>query len=71
MAAENSIVFIGGLGGSGTRVVAGAVARLGYYPGGCLNASNDNLIFTELFKRPGWLRAKPPQAEIGARLALF
>lgn len=65
------IVFIGGLGGSGTRAVAGAVAALGYYPGGCLNVSNDNLVFTELFKRPDWLRAGPPAAEIKARLRLF
>src|SRR5690606_38822266 len=65
------IVFIGGLGGSGTRAVAGAVAALGYYPGGCLNGANDNLVFTELFKRPAWLRGGPPAAEIQGRLRLF
>lgn len=70
-AAPASILFIGGLGGSGTRAVAGAVAALGYYPGGCLNASNDNLIFTELFKRPDWLRRNPPASAIHGRLALF
>jgi hypothetical protein len=68
---EAPIVFIGGLGGSGTRAVAGAVANLGYYPGGCLNDPNDNMIFTKLFKQPDWLRAKPPQAEILDRLSLF
>lgn len=44
---------------------------LGYYAGGCLNPANDNLIFTELFKRPDWIRRAPPAAEIDARLALF
>ena len=71
MTTGNPILFIGGLGGSGTRAVAGAVAALGYYPGGCLNGANDNLIFTELFKRPDWLRAGPSPARIRARLRLF
>lgn len=68
---EAPIVFIGGLGGSGTRAVAGAMAGLGYYPGGCLNVSNDNLIFTELFKRPDWVRSGPPESAIRERLTLF
>lgn len=68
---DTPIVFIGGLGGSGTRAVAGAVAALGFYPGGCLNGANDNLIFTALFKRPDWLRGGPPAAAIVARLRLF
>jgi hypothetical protein len=71
MTDETTIVFIGGLGGSGTRVVARTVAGLGFYPGGCLNASNDNLIFTELFKRPAWLRSAPPESAIRDRLTLF
>ncbi|MEQ8394214.1 sulfotransferase [Thalassobaculum sp.] len=71
MTTNAPILFIGGLGGSGTRAVAGAVAELGYYPGGCLNESNDNLIFTELFKRPDWLRADPPAGRIRSRLQLY
>ena len=71
MTTDAPILFIGGLGGSGTRAVAGAVAGLGYYPGGCLNGANDNLIFTELFKRPDWLRAGPAPARIRDRLRLF
>lgn len=71
MRQEPSIVFIGGLGGSGTRAVAGAVAKLGYYPSGCLNASNDNLIFTELFKHPDWVRGGADAREIDARLKVF
>lgn len=65
------IPFIGGLGGSGTRAVAGAVAALGFHPGGCLNGANDNLLFTALLKRPDWLRAGPSPAAIRARLLLF
>jgi hypothetical protein len=71
MSKTTPIVFIGGLGGSGTRAVARVVAALGYYPGGCLNRSNDNLIFTELFNQPDWLRAEPPESEIQGRLTLF
>ena len=71
MTTRAPILFIGGLGGSGTRAVAGAVAALGYYPGGCLNVSNDNLVFTELFKRPDWLRAGPSPRQVAARLRLF
>jgi hypothetical protein len=65
------ILFIGGLGGSGTRAVAGAVAALGYFPGDCLNGSNDNLIFTELFKRPDWVRRGASDAAINRRLRVF
>jgi len=41
---------IGGLGGSGTRVVADLVRQLGYNIGNDLNESLDNLTFTLLFK---------------------
>jgi hypothetical protein len=44
-------VAIGGLGGSGTRVVAEILLRLGYFLGGDLNKSNDNLWFSLLFRR--------------------
>jgi hypothetical protein len=71
LAERSPIVFIGGLGGSGTRAVAGAVAKLGFYPGGRLNPANDNPIFTELFKWPDWLRSGPPESEIRDRLQLF
>lgn len=46
--------MIGGAGGSGTRVVAQILLELGYYLGYDLNAANDNLWFTLLFKRPQW-----------------
>lgn len=71
MISQAPILFIGGLGGSGTRAVAGAMMALGYYAGGCLNGANDNLIFTELFKRPDWVRGGVTPGAIDRRLALF
>lgn len=44
-------VAVGGVGGSGTRVVAEALRQLGFYMGRDLNESCDNLWFTLLFKR--------------------
>lgn len=64
-------VLIGGLGGSGTRAIADAVANLGFYPGECLNASSDNLIFTRLFKLPQWLKSYPADHEIDSRISVF
>jgi hypothetical protein len=47
-------VVVGGLGGSGTRVVAEMLRRLDVYIGGDLNDSIDNLWWTLLFKLPRW-----------------
>jgi hypothetical protein len=44
-------VAIGGIGGSGTRVVATLLEILGYYLGDDLNEALDNLWFTLFFKR--------------------
>ncbi|MCI4590584.1 sulfotransferase [Sphingobium sp. BYY-5] len=44
-------IAIGGVGGSGTRVVAALLQRLGHFIGSDLNPSLDNLWFTLLFKR--------------------
>ena len=44
-------VIIGGLGGSGTRLVAELLKIADFYIGSELNAANDNLWFTILFKR--------------------
>lgn len=44
-------VIVGGLGGSGTRLVAEILIHLGIYLGSDLNKENDNLWFTLLFKR--------------------
>jgi hypothetical protein len=46
------IVAIGGVGGSGTRLVAQIIAGLGWSLGDDLNEAVDNLWFTLLFKRP-------------------
>lgn len=47
-------IAIGGIGGSGTRVVAEILIQLGFYLGKDLNVARDNLWFTLLFKRPHW-----------------
>ncbi len=49
-----SPVVVGGVGGSGTRVIAQILMDLGFYMGDDLNNANDNLWFTLLFKRPKW-----------------
>ncbi len=50
-----SPVVIGGLGGSGTRVVAEILNEVGYYIGN-KNYANDNLWFAFLVRRPKWMR---------------
>ena len=49
-------IVVGGLGGSGTRVVAAVLRQAGVFIGGCLNESLDNLWFTLLFRRPKSIR---------------
>ncbi|TVQ85319.1 MAG: hypothetical protein EA400_15615 [Chromatiaceae bacterium] len=51
VAATAGTVSIGGIGGSGTRLVAAILAQLGYCLDGDNNATLDNLWFTLLFKR--------------------
>jgi sulfotransferase family protein len=53
-------VAIGGVGGSGTRLIAEILRHLGYYMGGDLNRAADNLWFTLLFKR---MELWPPNHE--------
>jgi len=60
-------VIIGGVGGSGTRVIAEMLSALGFYLGSDLNNASDNLWFTLLFKRPKWYQknsADPQQIQI-------
>jgi len=47
-------IVIGGVGGSGTRVVAMILSKFGFYIGNDLNRASDNLLYTLLFKRPKW-----------------
>ena len=55
-----SPVAIGGIGGSGTRLIAELLLHLGFYLGSDLNESNDNLWFTLLFKRIDLVSSDPP-----------
>jgi len=50
----NGPVVIGGVGGSGTRVVAQILQELNFYMGNDLNEALDNLSYTLLFKRKNW-----------------
>ncbi len=56
-------IGIGGLGGSGTRCIADIVSELGFYMGGDLNESRDNLWYSFLFKRPDLLSGTADQVE--------
>ena len=69
MASDNKIFSIGGVGGSGTRLVAQILSDLGLYIGSDINVSNDNLLFTLLFKRQDVLVQTDVQFD--ALLAIF
>jgi hypothetical protein len=70
---SNSPIIIGGIGGSGTRVIAEILMRVGIYLGNKLNESLDNLWFTGLFKRVDWFGwgKKEREAEIKKGLDIF
>lgn len=71
-ALHNGPIVIGGVGGSGTRVIAEILQTLGFYMGADLNTPKDNLWFTLLFKRPRWLnRVRENEAEIFRHLDIF
>ena len=62
---------IGGVGGSGTRVVATVLSQLGYFMGSDLNEPMDNLLFTLLFKRAELWPPEEHQAEINKACDIF
>jgi hypothetical protein len=62
-------VAVGGVAGSGTRVIAHLVRELGFYIGDELNGALDNLWFGFLLGRPNWYRANP--AEVPVALSAF
>jgi len=66
-------VAVGGVGGSGTRVVAEVLRAFGLYMGSELNTASDNLWFTLLFRRPDWYRAHHANhgQEVGKALSIF
>lgn len=66
----STVVAIGALGGSGTRVVAQVLIEAEIYIGDELNESHDNLIFTRLFKNPEWYK-NASEKRINKRLAVF
>jgi len=61
-------VAIGGVGGSGTRVVASILDKLGFYMGAELNEAHDNLWFSLLFKRVEILDATDAELELLTRI---
>jgi hypothetical protein len=67
--AVSAPVAVGGVGGSGTRLIARLMMDLGYFMGGDLNESLDNLWFTLLFKRPMVLTA--PDDSFSKLVSLF
>jgi hypothetical protein len=62
-------IAIGGLGGSGTRVIAAFLNNIGYYPGDDVNGAHDNLWFTLIFKRRSILLTS--DCEFRALVSLF
>jgi len=58
------MVAIGGIGGSGTRLIAQILQEIGYFIGEDINRSNDNLLFTLLFKRESILVASNEEFDI-------
>lgn len=68
-ASHRSPIAVGGVGGSGTRLVAQLLLELGFFLGADLNESNDTLWFTLLFKERGILKA--PDDEFRERVAIF
>jgi len=62
-------VAIGGVGGSGTRLIAQCLDELGFFMGHDLNDAMDNLWFTLLFKRPAILTSS--DTEFGELVDIF
>jgi hypothetical protein len=67
---QSGPVAIGGVGGSGTRLVAQMVRELGFYIGSDLNNAHDNLWFTLLFRRPAWYVSESSKGSGGLYEAL-
>ena len=62
---------VGGVGGSGTRVVAEILKECGYFIGGSLNPASDNLWFSYLLRRPDWSEQFPPDENIVQALEFY
>lgn len=70
MSFESGPVIIGGVGGSGTRVLSKLAQGMNIHMGQCLNEALDNLWFSALFVQPRWTDAIPAQ-EVQSLLDLF
>jgi len=72
MPTDNSqaLFCIGGLGGSGTRVLAEILHSVGFSLGSPLNKELDNIMFSTLFKNPIWLQSASLKAQ-SQRLQIF
>ena len=68
---KRNLIVIGGIGGSGTRLVSDIVSQCGFYLGSRLNGAHDNLWFTFLLKRSYWFGNFPTDDEIVKALKLF
>jgi hypothetical protein len=69
---SNGPVVVGGVGGSGTRVIAELLSLFSFYLGDDLNKAGDNLTYTLLFKRRKWFYEKRNDKEaITTGLRLF
>mgnify|MGYP004007565703 CR=1 FL=1 len=66
-----SPVAIGGIGGSGTRLIASVLRDIGFFLGADLNEASDNLWFTLLFKRMELWPLEENKEEISRALAIF
>lgn len=62
---------IGGVGGSGTRLLAELLSDCGFFIGGSLNPASDNLWFTFFLRRPDWASKFPSDAEIVQALQVY
>ena len=62
-------IAVGGIGGSGTRLIADCLRELDLFIGGDLNPAYDNLWFTLLFKHQDVLAIS--DAEFDQRAAVF
>ena len=68
----NGPVVIGGMGGSGTRLVAEICFQFGIYLGDDINIASDNLLYTLLFRRRIWFyKYHRNKLKIGAGLSLL
>lgn len=64
------VIAVGALGGSGTRAIAQVLMDAGVYMGDDLNSANDNLLFTRLFKDPGF-RERADAEAVAARFQVL